>query len=150
LEVAPAPLSGRIDPTAIEQGKSARVTCNVEAGELIAVGAIATLEGLPPRATAKEVRLQHGNKQIDFQVSVDSTTPVGEYTTLVCRLACKIKEQELVYRIGRGGLLNVLAPGATQKSSDGKPLSPLESLRLRERVPAPKPAGPGRSGTLDH
>ena len=39
----------------------------------------------------------------------------------------------MVYRVGRGGVLKVVAPGALTRDANGKPLSPLEALRRKER-----------------
>jgi hypothetical protein len=145
LDVAAAAVSGRIAPSSIEQGKSAAVTCLLEPGQTIAGGAVATLEGLPPRATATGLDVPRGARQIVFKVSADPTTPVGEYKSLVCRLAGTIKGQPVVYRVGRGGLLKVHAPGAALTGPDGKPLSPLELLRLKERAAPAEPTGRGKS-----
>src|SRR5262249_34541482 len=124
LELAPAPVSGRIPPVSVAQGKSATVTCILEPGAPIPGRAEATLEGLPPRATAKPVEVAQGARRIEFQVSIASTTPVGEYPSLVCRLAGQVEGQDVVYRAGRGGLLKVNPPGATLTGPDGRPLSP--------------------------
>jgi hypothetical protein len=145
LDVATAAVSGRIVPASIEQGKSASITCVLEAGEPISNGVVATLEGLPPRVKAKAIDVARGARQIAFQVTADSTTPLGEYSSLVCRLDGTINGQRVVYRVGRGGLLKVHAPGATLESPDGKPLSPLDALRLKEHRALGKPAGRAKS-----
>jgi hypothetical protein len=144
IDVTTAPVSGRIAPTSIEQGKTALVTCTLEPGQPIFGGAVATLEGLPPRATAKAVDVANGARQVVFRVSADSTTPPGEYKSLVCRLDGTIEGQRLVYRVGRGGVLKVASPGAISTGRDGKLLSPLDALRLKERAAAVKPVREGK------
>jgi hypothetical protein len=141
LDVAKAAVTGRIEPTSVEQGKSASITCHIEPGEPVPVDAVATLEGLPPRATAQPVEVPSGARQIVFRVSIDATTPLGDYQALVCRLAGTIRGQRVVYRVGRGGRLQVHAPGAKLTGPDGKPLSPLDALRLKERAAPASPAG---------
>jgi hypothetical protein len=42
----------------------------------------------------------------------------------------------VVYRVGRDGLLRVNLPGALTSGADGRPLSPLEALRVKERAAA--------------
>jgi hypothetical protein len=102
---------------------------------------VATLEGLPPRALAQPVKAAPGTTRIDFRVVVASTTPVGEYDDFVCRLSGEVGGQAVVYRVGRGGLLRVVPAGALSTATDdGKPLSPLEALRLKEHAAGPKPA----------
>jgi len=140
LELAATPVTGRIEPTSVEQGKSVTINCTLEPGLPIPGSAQATLEGLPPRATAKTVEVVDGLKLVRFHVAVASTTPVGEYKTLVCRLAGKFNGQEVVYRAGRGGMLKVNAPGTTLNGPAGKPLSPLDALRVKERAISATPS----------
>jgi hypothetical protein len=144
LEVAKAAISGRIAPTSIETGKGGSVTCILETGQPISGGAVATLEGLPPRATAKPVTVACGARQIAVEVCVHQTTPVGEYPSLVCRLDGTIEGQHVVYRVGRGGLLEVHAPGQGMTGPDGKPLSPLELLRVKAGQVSEKAPRPGK------
>jgi hypothetical protein len=92
----------------------------------------AMLEGLPPRASAKPVSLTPGLRRLEFPVTVPATTPIGEYDSLRCRLTGEVDGQVLVYRVGRGGVLRVVAPGALALDANGKPLSPLEALRRKE------------------
>ena len=135
------PVTGRIEPASVEPGKSVSVVCTLEPGlQPIPGSALATLEGLPPRAMAGTVEVVQGDQLIRFQVALASTTPVGEHKTLVCRLAAKFDGQDVVYHVGRGGLLKVNAPGTTLNGPDGKPLSPLDALRLKERAISPKPS----------
>jgi hypothetical protein len=92
----------------------------------------ASLEGLPPRATARPVSLTSGQVRVEFPVAVSQTAPIGEHNSLLCQLTGKVDGQVTVYRVGRGGLLNVVAPGALTRDANGKPMSPLEALRRRE------------------
>ena len=52
-----------------------------------------------------------GLRRVEFRVTVAATTPVGEHDTLVCRLTGKVGGQDVVYRVGRGGMLKVVPPG---------------------------------------
>jgi hypothetical protein len=92
----------------------------------------ATLEGLPPRARAEPVEVRPGSRRFEFRVSVAPTTPVGEHDSLVCRLDGAVRGRAVVYRVGRGGLLKVNPPGVAPTGADGRPLSPLDALRLKE------------------
>jgi hypothetical protein len=137
LDLAPSPFAGRFEPTAAEQGQSATVTCLLDPSPAAAGPMVATLEGLPPRATAAPVEIAPGARRVEFRVVVAATTPAGEHDSLVCRLAGKADGREVVRRVGRGGVLKINPPGALATGADGKPLSPLEALRLRERKPRP-------------
>ena len=67
---------------------------------------------------------------------MSATTPVGEHDSLVCRLTGEVDGQVVVYQVGRGGILKVVAPRALAVDAQGKPLSPLEALRRKEREAA--------------
>lgn len=144
LELATAPVSGRLDPASAEQGKTVTLNCSLESAAPRAGTLLATLEGLPPRASAEPVEVAPGASSVAFRVSVAPTTPAGEHTSLACRLDGKVGDQPVVYRIGRGGVLKVNAPGSTTNGADGKPISPLDALRLKEReagkLPPPSPS----------
>jgi hypothetical protein len=139
LGLTPAPVSGRFTPSAAEQGQTVTVSCTLESGAPRPGVMAATLEGLPPRAEAKPVVVAPGAHRVDFRVTVAPTTPVGEHATLLCRLTGAFGGRAVVYRVGRGGLLKVSPPGTLSTAADGKPLSPLEALRLKERAAAKDP-----------
>jgi hypothetical protein len=142
LSLTAAPISGRFTPTAAAQGKPAVLVCTLEAASQLPGVMEATLEGLPPRAKAQPVKVAPGTTRIEFRVDLASTTPAGEFDTLVCRLAGKAGGQAVVYRVGRGGLLRVVPAGALETSNGQHPLSALEALRLKERAAGSKPSGP--------
>jgi hypothetical protein len=94
----------------------------------------AKLDGLPPRAAAQPVEVRGGAKRVEFAVTADATTPAGAHDALVCELAGTVGGQKVVYRVGRGGVLKVDAPGAVKTDAAGKPLSPLDALRQQEKT----------------
>jgi hypothetical protein len=136
LELARAPLSGVFTPAASEQGGHVKVTCRIDGISPFERPMIAALEGLPPRATAEPVEISAGARQVEFRVAVAPTTPLGEFDSLECRLSGEIGGHAVLYRVGRGGRLKVSAPGALAIDAEGKPLSPLDALRQRERAAA--------------
>jgi hypothetical protein len=141
LDLTSAPVAGKFAPAAAEQGKTVTVTCTLEPGSSLPGSMVATLEGLPPRAESDPVVLPPGARRLEFRVRVAPTTPLGEHETLACRLAGEAGGRAVVYRVGRGGRLKVNPPGGLVAGADGKPLSPLDALRLKERA-TPKDAGP--------
>jgi hypothetical protein len=139
LALTAAPISGRFAPAAAEQGKTVTVTCTLEPGPPLPGMMVATLEGLPPRGECKPVPVTPGDRRIAFEVAIAPTTPAGEQETLVCRLTGEFGGRTVVYRVGRAGRLKVSPRGALTTDADGKLLSPLEALRLKERAGARKP-----------
>jgi hypothetical protein len=131
ITVANPAVVGAIAPAAAEQGKSVTVTCRFEKPTEAAF--TAKLDGLPPRATAPNVEVKAGAKEVSFAVSLAADTPPGDHKSLVCELAGTVSGHAVVYRVGRGGSLKVSPPGAVQVDGKGKPLSPLEALRQAEK-----------------
>ena len=131
VRVAEPPVKGRFDLVAAEQGKSVPVVCRLDRP---APGAFsAKLDGLPPRAKAAPVEVKAGDQQVTFHVTVDATTPPGSPPSLVCELEGEVGGRKVVYRAGRGGVFTVNVPGGVKTDASGKPLSPLEALRVSEK-----------------
>jgi hypothetical protein len=143
LELTPAPISGRFEPTAAEQGRSVTIACTIESARPLPGEMTATLEGLPPRAEATPVTIAPNARRVEFRVHVAASTPVGLYEGLTCRLSGQADGQSVVYRVGRGGRLKVHPVGALATGADGRPLSPLDALRLREAAAEKKPRARG-------
>jgi hypothetical protein len=143
LELGGSPISGRLQPAVAEQGKTVTIACEIEPGKSTAADLVATLEGLPPRAVAQPVAVPRDARRVEFRVAIATTTPAGRYETLACRLAGKVSGQPVVYRVGRGGRLEIHPAGALTTGANGKPLSPLDALRLREAAAAQ--SAPARS-----
>jgi hypothetical protein len=132
LELSAANISGRLEPATVEQGKTVVIVCQLATSLPFNVSMEASLEGLPARVTATPVSLTPGQLRVEFPVAVSQTAPIGEHNSLLCQLTGKVDGQVTVYRVGRGGLLTVVAPGALTRDANGKPMSPLEALRRRE------------------
>ena len=128
-------MSGQFAPVAGEQGKAVKVVCNFVAAIPPDGAFTAKLDGLPPRAVAQAIEVKPGAKEVEFVVTVDATTPPGEYHSLVCELAGTVGGEKVVYRLGRGGSLKIAAPGTVRTDAAGKPLSPLDALRLEQKKP---------------
>jgi hypothetical protein len=133
LKVAEPPVKGRFAPAAGEQGKSVTVQCQLETAAALADTLTAKLDGLPSRATARPVEVRGNARQVEFKVSLDPTTPPGEYRSLVCELTGSVGGHKVVYRVGRGGSLRVDVAGSVKTDATGKPLSPLDALRQEQK-----------------
>jgi len=135
ITVAEPFVKGQFLPVAGEQGKSTTVVCRIGTSAPLPGPFTARLDGLPPRASTKPVTLKPDAKQAEFEVAVEATAPTGSHPSLVCELVGEIAGQKVVYRIGRGGVFSVNAPGAVKTDAAGKPLSPLEALRQNQKSP---------------
>ena len=137
VRVSAPPVLGTITPTVAEQGKTTTVKLAFTEG-MPPAGFTATLAGLPPRVTAKPAIVSGNAKSIEFAVSIDASTPLGDHPSLVCELSGKVGSQAVIYRVGRSGTLTVYPPGGVATDKDGKPLSRLEALR-QERAKKSNP-----------
>lgn len=138
VKVTESAVKGRFAPAAAEQGRTVKVVCRLDSATPLSGDFTAKLDGLPPRAAAQPVEAKAGATQVEFVVSIDPTTPPGEHQSLVCELSGTVDGQKVVYRIGRGGALKVDAVGGVKTDASGKPLSPLEALRLEQKKDEPK------------
>jgi hypothetical protein len=143
IDLTSAPFAGRFASVACEQGKAVTVTCSLDPGLPPGRAMMATLEGLPPRAEALPVDVRPGARSVEFKVSLAPDTPVGEHETLLCQLSDEVGGRAVIYRVGRGGRLAVTPPGGIVAGADGRPLSPLDALRLKERGEKKPAKGPG-------
>ncbi|HVL12424.1 MAG TPA: PPC domain-containing protein [Gemmata sp.] len=133
MTVAKPLLSGAFAPAAGEQAKSVTVVCKLAAPTPVGSAFTAKLDSLPPRATAQPVVVKPGATEVAFAVAIDATTPAGDHRSLVCELAGTVGGEKVVYRLGRGAALKIDAPGAVKTDASGKPLSPLEVLRMKDK-----------------
>jgi hypothetical protein len=146
LELGAPPISGRFQPAMAEQGKTVMIACDLEHGRPLPDGMVATLEGLPPQTVVQPVAVPRDARRVEFLVAVAASTPAGQYERLTCRFSGQVGGQPVVYRVGRGGRFEVHPAGALTTGAGGKPLSPLDALRLREAAAAK--SVPARGG--DH
>jgi hypothetical protein len=133
IEVSVSSISGRFEPLSVEQGQTVVLILDLDMSSPLVGSMEATLQGLPPRASAKPVKLTPRLRRLEFLVTVAATTPIGEHDSIVCRLMREIDGQVSVYQVGRGGVLKVVAPGALTRDANGRPLGRLEALRRKER-----------------
>jgi hypothetical protein len=131
LKLEAAQVAGRIEPAVAEQGKTVTIACTFEPGRPFPSEMIATLEGLPPRATASPVTIGRDARRVAIRVDLEASTPAGLYEDLACRLSGQAGGRAVVYRVGRGGRLEIHPAGSLLTGANGKPLSPLDGARRK-------------------
>ncbi len=130
LRVTESPVTGTIGTVAAEQGRDLALVCEIKRVGQLPPRMVATLEGLPNRVSADPVTVTNDDERITFAVKVEPQAPVGTFASLVCRLTRAIDGQEVSYCVGRTGVLKIEPAGALVTDETGRPLSPLEVLRL--------------------
>jgi len=123
-------MTGSIDPVICEAGKKTRVICRFDGDQVPRGRFTARLAGLPPRVVAKPVDVSIGTSLIEFEIETDATSPPGKTRSVICELVDTREGLERIYRVGRGSTITIVAPGQLRTDPSGRPLSPLESLRL--------------------
>ena len=143
LSIGDSPVTGTIGRVAAEQGTTVQVVCSIERSGTVPDELEATLEGLPNRVQADPVQIGARDSAAKFQIRFDSTAPIGEFNSLVCRLSGKIKGQVVSYSVGRGGILTITSPGGLLTDAQGRPLTKLDALRQTQS------AAPSKNPTSD-
>ena len=129
LIIAESPVTGKIGRVSAEQGSLLEVVCSIDRHGAVPDRLEAVLEGLPNRVETKPVTLGPNDSCVKFTINLDSTAPIGQFSSLVCRLTGVVDGQAISFCIGRGGVLKIEPPGGLVTDADGRPLSPLEALR---------------------
>lgn len=90
-------------------------------------GSVATarLRGLPKGASAMQQSIRVGQSQLEFPVTLSSSTPPAIHNTLFVELTIDTASEPVTHFLGHGGVLEVLERGATPQPE----LSRLEQLR---------------------
>jgi hypothetical protein len=134
VSLSKPPFEGRFHSAAGKLGETVKVACSIEPP--LPGPFSASLAGLPPRVTAAALDLPIGATEALFELTVDETSPEGEYDTLVCELVGTLGQERVVYRIGaHTATLRIDAVTSDRIGPDNKPLSKLEALRRKATAP---------------
>ena len=143
LEVAEPFVRMKLEMAAAEQGKPCSVLAHVDQNTKFDGQAEVKLLGLPPSATAPDMKITSTDQQLVFNVSTAAQTPVGQHGTLFCQVTVMKDGEPIIHNLARGGVLRVDPPPQPKKGEAPKPafiakaqqpaarpLSRLEKLRL--------------------
>ena len=144
LDVAEPFLHMKLEMAAAEQGKPCSVLAHVEQHTKFDAPAEVKLLGLPPNASAQDLKVTPSDQQLVFNVTTDPKTPVGQHGTLFCQVTVMKDGERIIHNLARGGVIRVDAPPPPKKGEQpkpavvaqapqqptAKPLSRLEKLRL--------------------
>ncbi len=132
LSVCDSPAQGNIEAISVEQGSQVEVICRLDLSDAVPETLVATLEDLPNRVHVEAIQVNRSDKTVKFQLKIEADAPIGTFESVVCRLSGTADNQNVSYCVARNTKLIIAAPGASQKDESGRPLSPLEALRLRK------------------
>lgn len=132
LTVCDSPAQGTIDSISAERGSMVELACRLDLKDSVPENLVATLEDLPNRFHVETVHVQRFDKSVKFQLRIEDDAPIGSFDSIFCRLSGTLDNQNVSYCVARSTKLIIAAPGASQKSEAGRPLSRLEALRLQK------------------
>lgn len=142
VEVAKPFVGGRIQMSAVEQGRTGQVLCKLDQLEKFDGKAKIELLGLPPGVTAQPMEITAADQQVIFPITIGEKSPVGNHNSLYCRAIITKEGSDIIHNIARGGVLRIDTPAAQKKSptqvaqkkpADAtKPLTRLEKLRQEQ------------------
>ena len=150
IEVVEPFATATLARSACEQGKPAQVVCTFAQARPFEGEGTARLLGLPPNATAPELKFTKDTKELVFDVATTSQSPVGNHKSVFVEIATPVNG-ELVRMSGGGTELQIAAPAAapvaapapkavaaTPAPAAEKPLSRLDKLRQQTKQAATK------------
>lgn len=148
LEIAASPISGTIGELTAEPGRELTVTIPLKHDGATPEAMTASLVGLPNRVTAQNVQVSAADNSVAFKVQLAGDAPLGEFANVFCELSGTLKEQSVIYRVGRGASLRIVRPGELVTDVSGRALSRLEILRKAETSGSKPDAAPSEVRAL--
>lgn len=107
IEIAAAPVSGKIGRTFVDQGETTTVTVQLEHKEPFEGKAKLQLLGLPPSTTADEQEITKDTKEVKFTVKADKTAPAGQHKQLFCQFSLVKDGDTMNAAFAQGGILRI-------------------------------------------
>ena len=141
LEVAEPFTTATLARASCEQGKPAQIACTLAQVRPFEGEAIARLHGLPPEATAPELKFTKDTKDIVFEVATTAKSPAGNHKSVFVELLTPVNGAQTRMSGGATELQIAqpapAAPAAPAQAAappppappSAKPLSRLEKLR---------------------
>jgi hypothetical protein len=143
LEVADPFTSATLKRASCEQGQSVQMACVLEQAKPFEGEAIARLQGLPPEASAPELKFTKDTKELVFPVATTEKTPPGNHKSVFVEVVTPVGGGQARMAGGSAELKIVKPAGGAPKAPKtdtaqaAKPASRLEQLRQQAQQ-APK------------
>jgi len=110
LEVATPFLSGKIETTWVNPGKTAKLTVNLQQTKPFEGKASVKLMGLPDKVSAAEKEITKDDQELVFDVIVDQACSNGSHKNLFCAVDVKQSGETITHTIANGGILRIVPP----------------------------------------
>jgi hypothetical protein len=110
LDVATPFISGKIETTWVNPGKSAKLTVNLQQAKPFEGKASIKLMGLPDKVSAPEKEITKDDQEVVFDVNVDPACATGSHKNLFCAVEVKQNGETISHTIANGGILRIAPP----------------------------------------
>src|ERR1041385_6170319 len=110
LEVATPFVTGKIETTWVNPGKSARLTVNLQHPKPFDGKAIVKLVGLPEKVSAADKEISKDDQEVVFDLNVDPACSTGSHKNLFCSVDVKQNGETITHSIANGGILRIVPP----------------------------------------
>jgi hypothetical protein len=110
LEIATPYVTGKIETTWLNPGKSGKLTVNLQQSKPFEGKAAIRLLGLPDKVTAPDKEISKEEQEVVFDVAIATDCPVGSHKNLFCAIDVKQNGQLIPHSIANGGILRIVPP----------------------------------------
>jgi hypothetical protein len=116
IEVASPFVSGKIETTWLNPGKSAEVTVNLKQLKTFEGKAAIRLVGLPENVSVADREITSADQEVVFKLQANEKCSTGSHKNLFCAVDVLQNGQVIPHTIAQGGILRIVPP----KKADSK------------------------------
>jgi hypothetical protein len=110
IEVAPPFLSGKIETTWLNPGKSAELTVNLKQLKPFEGKATIRLLGLPENVSVSDRDITCADQEVVFKIQANEKCATGSHKNLFCAVDVQQNGQVIPHTIAQGGILRIVPP----------------------------------------
>jgi hypothetical protein len=110
IEVAPPFVSGKIETTWLNPGKSAELTVNLKQLKPFEGKATIRLVGLPENVSVADREITSADQEVVFKLEANEKCSTGSHKNLFCSVDVQQNGQIIPHTIAQGGILRIVPP----------------------------------------
>jgi hypothetical protein len=110
IDVAPPFVSGKIETTWLNPGKSAELTVNLKQLKPFEGKATIRLVGLPENVSVADREITSADQEVVFKLQATEKCSTGSHKNLFCAVDVQQNGQIIPHTIAQGGILRIVPP----------------------------------------